>query len=231
MSWRKVLVVAEAAAALAIGCSSDAPGGLGRGGDFGDTGGSPAMDAGIGGKAESGGKGGASSGGKSGANTGGNGTGGKGGASTGTGGANTGAGGKGGVSTGGSGTGGKGGASTGGKGGSSGASTGGQGGARACKPDPALACDNCIETKCCQEWLDCVNDADCFTGSPGEFVCIQDCLINDGSSFPSIDECAASCRHDSVGVSAATSSIIACMRDTGDAGTQNCTNECFGREI
>jgi hypothetical protein len=205
------------------------------------------MDAGMGGNPGSGGKAEAGAGGTGG--TGGASTGGKGGASTGTGGkggASTGTGGKGGANTGGTGTGGKGGASTGGKGGASmggksgagGAGIGGKGGAggsgTTCSPDPAFACDNCIETKCCQEWLDCINDADCLTavgGNQEEFYCIQDCLIGDGSSFPSIDECAATCQHDPVGVSAATSSIIACMRDTGDAGTQNCTTECFGREI
>lgn len=147
--------------------------------------------------------------------------------------ASTGTGGKGGASTGGTSTGGKGGASTGGK---AGAGTGGAP-ATVCMPDKAQACDYCIETKCCEEWLDCVNDADCLQkvdGMPEEYYCIQDCILNDGGAFPSLEECAGICKHDPVGVSAATSGLLGCMRDTntGDASTtQNCTEECFNREL
>jgi hypothetical protein len=67
------------------------------------------------------------------------------------------------ASTGGSGgtsTGGKGGTSTGGK---AGAGTGGKDAmVTECMPDKTQECDYCVETKCCQEWLDCVNDADCL---------------------------------------------------------------------
>lgn len=136
-------------------------------------------------------------------------------------------------------TGGKGGSSTGGK-----AGAGGSGGKHmdagpdaftSCNPDPSLKCDYCIETKCCAEWLDCVNDDHCLkvvNGMQEEYYCIQECLIGDGGSFATVEECAGMCKHDPVGVSAATSSLIACMRDTGDSGTtQNCTTECFGREL
>jgi len=153
------------------------------------------------------------------------------GGAAGTGGASTGGastGGKGGTSTGGASTGGKGGASTGGKAGAGGSDHDAQ--ATVCMPDKTKACDYCIETKCCAEWLDCVNDAVC----EDEFSCIQGCIINDGGSFPTVEECAGTCKHDSVGVSSATSGLIGCMRDTGTgdaANTQNCTTECFGREL
>jgi len=136
-----------------------------------------------------------------------------------------------------------------GSGGTSGASgsagaggTAGSGGvdsgvATQCHPeeDTGKPCAQCIETKCCQEWLDCVNDADCLkdVGSkPAEFTCIQDCLVNVDSGVMTLEECAGNCQHDTVGVSAATSSLIACTRDTGDSGTtQNCTNQCFLRDL
>jgi hypothetical protein len=199
MSWRKVLIVGGAAAAIAVGCTVNVTEGPIDGGDFGDTGGASGKDGGTGG-AHAGG-----SAGKAGASTGG-----------------------------------KGGTSTGGK-----AGAGGTGGKKdmdatpdaytSCNPDPSLACDNCIETKCCAEWLDCANDADCLrvvNGMQEEYYCIEECLRGDGGSFATVEECAGMCKHDPVGVSAATSSLIACMRDTADSSsTQNCTTECFGREL
>jgi hypothetical protein len=146
-------------------------------------------------------------------------------------------GGSGGKATGGASTGGKGGASTGGK---AGAGTGGakmdaSPDATVCTPDPTLACDNCIETKCCQEWLDCVNDTDCFQkvgGQEPEYSCIFNCIVNDGGAFPTIEECAGMCKHDAVGISAATNGLVSCLVDTGDSGnTMNCTTECFNRPL
>jgi hypothetical protein len=147
-----------------------------------------------------------------------------------------------------SGAGGSGGSAvTGGAGGSGATSSGGSGGASkdaatdapntVCDPDPTHACDNCIETKCCQEWLDCTNDADCFgkvAGKSEEYYCVQDCLLGDGGSIQSVEDCAAACAHDSGILSSATNSLIACMRDTGTgdaANRQNCTTECFTREL
>jgi hypothetical protein len=197
MSWRKVLVVGGAAAAIAVGCTVNVTEGPIDGGFIGETGGAPGnKDAGTGGHATGG------SGGKAGASTGG-----------------------------------KAGASTGGKNGSGGKKTmdAGPDAYTSCNPDPTLKCDYCIETKCCAEWLDCVNDDDCLkvvNGMQEEYYCIQDCLYGDGGSFATVEECAGMCKHDPVGVSAATSSLIACMRDTADSSTtQNCTTECFGREL
>src|ERR1043166_2787214 len=31
-----------------------------------------------------------------------------------------------------------------------------------CSPDKNKPCDNCIQTKCCTEWLACANDKDCL---------------------------------------------------------------------
>jgi hypothetical protein len=137
-------------------------------------------------------------------------------------------------------TGGTGGSSTGGKGGTS---TGGSGGkpmmdaATVCMPDKTQACDYCVETKCCEEWLGCVNDVDCYQevdGQEAEYLCIRNCLLNDGGNFPTIEECAGMCKHDAVGISSETNALIGCMMatGTGDAGNaQNCTNECFLREL
>jgi hypothetical protein len=201
MSWRKVLALGGVASVIAIGCTVTVTDNTGDAGDLFGSGGS-----GTGGAAGSD------------------------------------AGGKGGTA----------GASTGGKGGAAGSSTGGKAGAgtggakdmdaspdvaTVCKPDPTLACDNCIETKCCAEWLDCVNDVDCFQtvdGNPPEYECISTCLLNDGGNFPTIDDCAGMCKHDSVSISSATNALIGCMMDTGTgdaANTQNCTNECFLREL
>lgn len=128
-------------------------------------------------------------------------------------------------------TGGTGGSSTGGKGGTADSGTGGKdsGKATVCMPDKGAPCDYCIETKCCEEWLDCVNGADC----QDEFSCIQRCMINDGGNFPDIMECAGSCKMDPVGITSETNALIACMRDTPSDGstTQNCTNECFGHDL
>ena len=192
MSWRKVLVVGGAAAAIAVGCTVNVTEGPIDGGPIGETGGESGKDSGTGG-AHAGG-----SAGKAGASTGG-----------------------------------KGGSSTGGK-----AGAGGSGGKiemdatpdayTSCSPDPSLKCDYCIETKCCAEWLDCVNDKYC----QDEYECIRVCIVNDGGNFPTVEECAGSCKHDAVGVSPPTSSLIGCMRDTGDSSTSmNCTTECFGREL
>ena len=201
MSWRKVLALGGVASAIAIGCTVTVTDGT-LDGSTEETGGKSGKDAGTGGAKATGGSAGKATGGSS----------------------------------------------TGGKGGSSGASTGGKGGASGagmkdadvvteCMPDKDLPCDYCVETKCCQEWLDCVNDVDCFQevdNKPPEYSCIRDCLVNDGGSFPDVDECAGLCKHDAVGVSSATSLLIGCMRDTGSgdaSNTQNCTNECFGREL
>jgi hypothetical protein len=129
-------------------------------------------------------------------------------------------------------TGGTGGSSTGGKGGSTvDSGTGGKdsGKATVCMPDKGAPCDYCIETKCCEEWLDCVNGVDC----QDEFTCIQRCMINDGGNFPDIMECAGACKMDPVGITSETNSLIACMRDTPSDGStaQNCTNQCFGRDL
>ena len=106
-----------------------------------------------------------------------------------------------------------------------------------CNPDKTRMCDNCVQTKCCDEWLDCANDKDCLNtvgGKVGEFICIQDCILGDGGSVMTAEDCAGPCQHGSGTVSSATSSLIACMRDMagGDAGSaQNCTLECFGRPL
>jgi hypothetical protein len=105
-----------------------------------------------------------------------------------------------------------------------------------CHPEQDTGdCAKCIETKCCQEWLDCVNDTDCLkpvSGKEEEFNCIQDCLVHDDAGIKDLDTCAGDCAHDSVGVSSATSALIGCMRDMGDSGTeQKCTNQCFLRDL
>jgi hypothetical protein len=149
-----------------------------------------------------------------------------------------GSGGSSGTSTGGSsGSGGSGGTkSTGGSSSSSGGTTTDSGPAT-CNPaeDKAGSCAQCIDSKCCAEWIDCTNDADCngTVGSkPPEFSCIQGCLSAVDSGIMTLDDCASSCQHDSVSVSAATSALIACTRAMGDSGTaQNCTQECFNRDL
>lgn len=145
--------------------------------------------------------------------------------------------------------------STGGSGGSSGSSTGGtkstggttssSGGSSSTADSGPVSCDPqsdtpgtcafCIDSKCCSEWIDCANDADC-NGSVGgkgpEFSCIQKCLTDVDSGIMTLDDCAGNCQHDTVGISAATNALIACTRDTGDSGTtQNCTQECFLRDL
>lgn len=151
-------------------------------------------------------------------------------------------GGSGGSSTGGSG--GKGGGGAGG--GTAGSSSGGSGGMSvkdagpdapiSCNPEQdTQACPKCVDTKCCQEWLDCVADADCemqVGSKPPEFDCVQDCLLNIDSGIKTLAECASLCKHDTVGLSSATNNIIACMRDMAAGSTQqNCTNECFRRDL
>ena len=101
----------------------------------------------------------------------------------------------------------------------------------ACKPDPTLKCDSCIQTKCCPAWLDCANDKNCFGagGTEGEFICVQNCLVLDDTA--TLEECAGMCQH-GVAVSAATDALIACMRATsGPSMMQNCTEACFSRVL
>jgi hypothetical protein len=143
--------------------------------------------------------------------------------------------------------------STGGKGGTGGSSTGGSkstggtssggtsstmdSGPVSCDPqsDPPGSCARCIDSKCCSEWLDCTTDADCNSkvgSKEAEFTCIQTCLTSVDSGIMTLEECASNCQHDTLGISAATNALIACMRDTGDSGTtQNCTQECFLRDL
>lgn len=220
MSWTKVLicgVVVSAASAAAVGCKVT----VCSGPDC------PAFDAGSTSGADSGTGGTTSTGG-----------------TTDTGGAGGSSGSGGSTSTGGSGgssgSGGTGGTSgTGGTGGTGGSTDAGAGGAQAttCHPeeDQGMPCALCIETKCCSEWLDCVNDSDCnqmVDGKAAEFTCIQNCLTSVDAGVMTVDDCAANCAHDSVAVSSATSNLIACTRDMGDSGTaQKCTNECFQRDL
>jgi len=206
MSWRKVLALGGVASVIAIGCTVTVSDHIPDGGEpIGETGGSGNggsgnKDAGTGGTKATGGSAGKATGGSSGSSTGGKG----------------GAGGASGAS------------STGGKGGS--------GGATVCMPDKDAPCDYCIETKCCDEWLDCVNDDDCMkevNGQQEEYLCVQDCLLSSDGGYMTLEECAGKCKHDPVGVSAATNALLSCMvaTGTGDAsGSQNCSNECFGRE-
>jgi hypothetical protein len=102
----------------------------------------------------------------------------------------------------------------------------------ACKPDPKLMCDSCVQTKCCPAWLDCANDKNCLGttgGMQGEFFCIQTCLTLDETT--TVGDCADMCRHGAT-VSPATDALISCVQATsGLATTQNCTNECFGRAL
>jgi hypothetical protein len=210
MSWTKVLICGVVASAAAVGCKvtvNDCSNGGCPDAAFG-TGGAQ-TDSGTGGTTSTGGAGGtAGTGGSSG--------------SAGT-------------------------SSSGGTGGSGGTtSSGGSGGvdsgaggttATTCHPeeDQGMPCAMCIETKCCSEWLDCVNDADCdqtVSGKPSEFTCIQNCLTSVDSGVMTVEDCAGSCAHDGVAVSSATSDLIACTRDMGDSGTtQKCTNECFQRDL
>jgi hypothetical protein len=106
---------------------------------------------------------------------------------------------------------------------------------------PAAAdndCSKCVETKCCNEWLDCGRDAACSyksAATPGELICIQDCIIDQvgdaGTGVIDLPTCAANCAVD-VALSPATNDLIACIRNVGDASVlQNCSTDCFGGEI
>jgi hypothetical protein len=166
----------------------------------GDAGGGTADSGSGGGKAD-----GSATGGKSGASTGGKG--GAGGASTG---------GKGGV-----------GGSSGGAGGSSGA--GGAGGATvtSCNPSAAGACNSCLQTKCCNAWLDCRNDKICGTAKTGELDCIQDCMTHPDGGTPNIGVCGDKCAKDATGiVDPTTNALLNCIAG-GDAGTDKCNLICF----
>ncbi len=166
--------------------------------------------------------------------------------STGTGGSNADSG------AGGQGTGGKGsgGAATGGSSGSGGGTSMGGGGTAGaggttsdsgpatCNPSKETdACNKCLATKCCSEWLDCGNDADCGeavvdAGKHSEILCIQDCMLSDGGTA-TIDVCAGQCAHDPSGVSMATNALITCIRSAASdaSAAQNCSQECFGRPL
>jgi hypothetical protein len=209
MSWRNVLICGVVASAAAVGCkvtvNDCSNGGCPDAGFFGN-GGSGEQDSSTGGTRSTGGtsgSGGSSKGGTSGA----------GGSSS------------------------KGGTSSGGATGGGTLDAGHDAGPGSCQPeqDPPKSCAQCIDTKCCQEWLDCVDDKDCsetVAGKKAEFGCIQGCLVDVDSGIMTLDECAGKCQHDTVGVSSATSALIACTRNTGDSGTaQNCTQECFLRDL
>ena len=140
--------------------------------------------------------------------------------------------------SGGSASGGKstGGSSSGGSKATGGSSTGGDdGGITECGAG-ANECDTCVQDKCCQEWLDCGDDPDCSyksASNPGELICMQNCLIDQFADAGAVDlgKCDSECAVGSAGVSTATSELIACIRDVGDAGVQNCSTVCFGIEL
>jgi len=143
-------------------------------------------------------------------------------------------------------TGGKGGASTGGKGGAGGASTGGKGGVggssggaggssggaggatvTSCNPSAAGACNSCLQTKCCHEWMDCRNDKVCGTAKTGELDCIQDCMTHPDGGTPNIAVCGDKCAKDATGiVDPTTNALLNCIAG-GDAGTDKCNLICF----
>ena len=208
MSWRNVLICGVVASAAAVGCkvtvNDCSNGGCPDAGFFGN-GGSAEEDSGTGATKSTGG------------------TGGSGGSSSGGTSSKGGTSGKGGTSSGGT---------TGG-----GVLDAGDAGPASCHPedDAPMTCAKCIDTKCCQEWLDCADDLDCSKAAgskKAEFECIQGCLVSVDSGIMTLNECAGNCQHDTVGVSSATSALIACTRDTGDSGTtQNCTQECFLRDL
>lgn len=102
------------------------------------------------------------------------------------------------------------------------------------------ACQRCIETQCCSEYLRCANDdraTPCW-GAGGEIFCTQGCIIDWLEANPGMaaDEmtkrtCVMSCAKRG-SISGATNELYACInegeRADGATGTPGCAVECFG---
>ena len=228
---RFVLVVLVSLSTLMAACSGDAfttasdadagPGGAG--GESGSGGQATGGRAGTGGRGTGGrvGTGGASGGtpGSGGAPSGG--AGGSGGTIA-AGGASTG--GLGGVPTGGTGgspAGGMGGLSSGGTGGAAGSGGAGGTGSGVCDPASATAmCDQCIQAKCCAEYLAC------DSGCSSELTCYTTCFIGVGD--PAL--CASDCANQSGVLEPSTSALVSCIQ-VQEGTNQRCSIPCYGYNV
>jgi hypothetical protein len=128
-----------------------------------------------------------------------------------------------------------------GEGGSTGgtAGSGGSGGEITCRDnlDPTANCSECVETRCCQEWLDCTDEECAGTepdGSDGEAQCIIDCMFEweaDGGVPPvssDITTCATRCAKGGDSVPAiSTNDLLACIAEPGDSGANGCAEICL----
>lgn len=133
------------------------------------------------------------------------------------------------------GTGGTGGSEMDGGAGSAGDSGGAGGAGPQCEPDNPqfTVCERCRDSKCCSEWLACLEDGEpCSEGGSmgeGEIICIQGCIIDEFEMNASADPvavraaCADSCATDGVLITTVTNALFTCL----DA-TDGCALECFG---
>jgi hypothetical protein len=157
-------------------------------------------------------------------------------------------GGSGGAAAGSGGTSGGSGGTTGGSGGTSGDAAagaggmsggagggGGAGGAVTCDPNDPDACSACVQTNCCDLWLNCTTDACAGTGTEtGEVQCVIDCMNAIAADAGSVSEadygtCGGQCAQGDFGqLTTESDELLSCMyAGAGDAGA-DCAESCFG---